>query len=105
MLFSSRPASRRRAPSFTPRPDGLEDRALLSAFSIYSGNFNGNGVGNHNPVTIGNGTGSLNGNAVADDGFAVTAYSGNGNGYANGNHNTVLIGNGNGNLNGNAVSL
>ena len=30
MLFAFRPVPRRPRPRFTPRPDGLEDRALLS---------------------------------------------------------------------------
>jgi len=54
MFFASRPASRRRTVRFTPRPDGLEDRALLNVSGLHSASVvvaldssNGNGNGNH----------------------------------------------------------
>ena len=107
---------RRRAPRFTPRPDGLEDRALLNTLpyspnidvsygidvscgdgngqgNIGVGNGQGNGQGN---IGVGNGNNNGNGNIGNNNG---NGNIGNNNGNGNIGNNNGNVGNGNGNGN------
>ena len=91
---------RRRALRFTPRPDGLEDRALLGSLpysSIDVSNGNGNIGNNNGNGNIGNNNG--NGNIGNNNGNGnIGNNNGNGNTGNNNGNNNGNVGNGNGNV-------